>query len=150
MVKCVVKFWCFFSKGENARKTMPILRRTLRRIPNLHTYSETLTLPETSPAKLRQQKITNKKCFRHSQNSSTMRACPHDLGQLSLMAPKSLKLRCPRACRFTPYSLRGCRTTFKMRLPKSSIFSASSFKVPLSQIIKQKLTPQSQVMCHLL
>ena len=102
---------------------MPILRRTLRRIPNLHAYSE--TLPETSPAKLRQQKITNKKCFRHSQNSSTMRACPHDLGQLSLMAPKSLKLRCPRACRFTPYSLRGCRTTFQ-----NAAFPSHPFLLP--------------------
>ena len=43
----------FFYKGKYKQKKLPILRRTLRRIPKLHTYSE--TLPETSPAKNHQQ-----------------------------------------------------------------------------------------------
>ena len=48
-----------FSKGEpQAKKMLPVLRRKLRCIPKLHTYSE--TSPETSLAKLRQQKFTNK------------------------------------------------------------------------------------------
>ena len=37
---------------------MPILRGKLRRILSLHTYSD--TSPQTSPAKLRQQKFANK------------------------------------------------------------------------------------------
>ena len=58
MVKCCEISMCF-SKGETqAKKMLPVLRRKLRCIPKLHTYSE--ISPETSLAKLRQQKFTNK------------------------------------------------------------------------------------------
>ena len=54
MVKFVVKFWWILLKRKiKANKILPILRRKLRRILALHSYSE--TSPQTSPAQIRQQ-----------------------------------------------------------------------------------------------
>ena len=57
MVKFVVKIrWIFLKrkiKTIKSNKQLPILHRKFRRIPKLHTYSE------TSPAKLRQRKTAN-------------------------------------------------------------------------------------------
>jgi len=59
MVKLVVKLSVDFLKRKiKTNKFSPILRRKLRGILTLHTYSE--TSPQTSPAKLRQQKSANK------------------------------------------------------------------------------------------
>jgi hypothetical protein len=44
----------FLKRKRKTHKILPILRRKLRRILTLHTYSE------TSPAKLGQKKIANK------------------------------------------------------------------------------------------
>jgi len=48
----------FLKRKRKTHKILPILRRKLRRILTLHTYSE--TSPQTSPAKLGQKKIANK------------------------------------------------------------------------------------------
>ena len=75
-------------------------------------------------------------------DSSTMHCWLQNLRQLSFIAPKSLKLL-PQSLQVRPIFTQGgvVGRLSKCGFPKSSIFSASSFKFPLSLIIKQKLTP---------